>query len=185
MPAYATLIGDTVTTSIETPFPFSAATAESFWPTTTHQPSVSNTVGSGVEFFYAATQHQFPYLKSDLSDSSITLSNALANGSTSFGLFALISWTDLDWIGSTGEIVGFTLSTVGTSNLDSSDVAFGSNWVRLDISNVGWSPNSYATVDLITRHVGSVPDSGSTAILTGLGLFCLSGLRRLINRNGT
>ncbi|WP_282605435.1 hypothetical protein [Pelagibius sp. Alg239-R121] len=117
-------------------------------------------VGDGVEFPGE--------ISVDFGASRIDLSTE--NGLV-FGTFDIL-FSDLDWIGEAGEIVGVEMT------LDpelTGDVSFAPHSVTF--SNTGGGPQNggvFASFDLITRHTAVVPEPASIALfaagITGLGL---------------
>lgn len=80
-------------------------------------------------------------------------------------------WTfsDLDWIGTPGEIIGFDVSTNWTGWSDDF-VTFGTDFVRVDfLNNVGFDGNTdFWVLELETKHDVVIPEP-SAALTFGLG----------------
>ncbi len=94
---------------------------------------------------------------------------------------AVYEFTSLDWVGETGQIVGVELTLDGVVGLESSDVTFGDDFVRVDVTDVDKASDvdrGFATIRLITQHQStSVPEPTSLALLCG-GFFGLGLMRR-------
>ena len=109
----------------------------------------------------------------DIFDSSITYTGNFS-GSLAF---TIIELSDLDWVGTSGIIVGAGLVVSGITGLDIADVSFTDDSVTLDFIDTDWSDGDSATVTLETHH--GVPEPG-TLLIMGLGLAGL-GWRRLLH----
>ncbi|MGI9325558.1 MAG: hypothetical protein ACR2PZ_10090, partial [Pseudomonadales bacterium] len=68
---------------------------------------------------------------------------------------AVYEFSSLDWVGTTGQIVGVELTLDGVVGLDSSDITFGDDFVRVDVTDVDKASDvdrGLATIRLITQH---------------------------------
>ena len=139
-PVHADLIGDTVNFNYQTIGSFSAN------PT-------SAVVGGGVESTIAAPG-PFAIINIDLDANSITLTSTINN---LFQPNDMLTISDLDWIGTPGEITGFVLTNNGVTDLVSSDITTMSDSVEVFTGGSHWDPGDNIVIDLQVTHIPEPP----------------------------
>tara|TARA_R110000823_G_scaffold171736_14_gene304287 strand:- start:3781 stop:4380 length:600 start_codon:yes stop_codon:yes gene_type:complete len=164
----ASLIGDTVSCSVE-----------NFYPTTCGL-SATAVVGPGPEFtiMQQGTSELFDV---DIDASSIRLTPTVVLG-LGFSAGDTITFSDLDWVGLPREIIGVSnFDTFGTRNLTDSDLTFTSSSITFDLSHSIWiefGADTYAAWDIEWSAVAAPSSAGLLALgLAGLGWsLCMTGL---------
>lgn len=158
-PAQATLIGDEIQMTRFTP------QGIDFGP-------VTAVVGDGPEFqisssiFYDVSASRIDFILTE---------TANPNG-LFFGELDIV-FSDLDWIGQPGEIVDIVLTT---NPALSATASFTADSVTLEVTGGQVQASTFASIELITRHV-DVPEPGSLALFTaGIGFLGLA--RRRMSR---
>lgn len=131
-------------------------------------------VGEGPEFsfstniFYDVSASRIDFILTETANP-----NGLIFGSS------MLVFSDLDWIGQPGVIVGIELTTVPAFDATAS---FTADSVTLNVGGGQVQTSTYASIELITRHA-QVSEPGSLALFTaGIGFLGLAR-RRMSRRN--
>ena len=161
--AQASLLGQTVTCSSESPFSLSCSS-----------PTATVTDGGTPEFELQGFSGAGIFAI-DISGDSVRMT---ALGSLFIGGPNLLMLGDLIWANDPGATItgitnflvsGVTEQTVGTGDgLVESDVSFAANSVTIDYTGTDWSDGAFVSFDLVTTH-SVLPEPGILALF-GLGL---------------
>ena len=159
--ARATLIGDNVTCDI---------IPSSLWAC---DAATATVVDPGKEFTLLLTGNA--RFDVDIGASSIDLLHVGTNG-LQLGAGEVVTFGDLDWVGLNGMIVGFSLTTGGTTGLVASDVTFTDHSLSIDLDNgAQYDPDAFINIDLDVVHT-PIPEPATMGLfLAGLAAF---GTRR-------
>ena len=165
----ASLIGDEVSAGLSTGIP-------SFTVTPFTSPQV---VGGGTEFTGGL---QFPggqlsaEIQLDVWDNGFTLTGLSDNWGSQLGTDSLrIDLTDLDWVGTPGEIVGLN-DDGGTWGVQDSGFTSDSAFVIFDLLDFSQTGESHS-FSFETRHLAPVPLPAALPLL-GAGLFLMGAVGR-------
>ncbi len=102
----------------------------------------------------------------------------------SINIPASITFSDLDWVATPGEIVSADL-TSAIPSITQDDVSFGVDFVTINIgeqAGANYSPSAEVRIDLTTSHT-PVPEPTTVALL-GIGLVGLAGAEVRRRRRG-
>lgn len=128
------------------------------------------TVGAGLELFdgdgsnFEATTAGTGVTSIDVDASSVTFLMHLSYNSDN----QFFTFSDLDWIGSSGHIIDAILSFSDIPEIVQSDITFGNDWFRIEVglqTPTNYNPDRVVRVDLVTTH-----DIPEPAVLTLMGL---------------
>ncbi len=97
-----------------------------------------------------------------------------------FGQTALVTLSDLDWVGMSGEVTGVTTTSTFFPGWSNSRATFTSDSVSFDFSDTEIIPSTSLTATLQTAHT-PVPIP-SAFLLMGTGLLGLIGYRKWSNK---
>jgi hypothetical protein len=111
----------------------------------------------------------------DIGASTISYNHPVIPSGFNSGDFNGFEFSDLDWVGDHGFLVGFTRDT-NIAGLDVSRVAFGDDFIRINLQ--GLAANTTDRFFVLTLDHSPIPEPTS-AILFGAGLLVVgSALRR-------